>query len=127
MHRNTYINAPRLLLPTFQTRKNSLLFLAGQVTGVEGYVESAASGLVAGINMARLLAGQPPVVFPAETCLGGLSRHIATASQPFQPMNINFGLLAPLDKAPRGRLARRQAMAARSLKVLAAFVEKEGL
>lgn len=127
MHRNTYINAPRLLLPTFQTRKNPLLFFAGQVTGVEGYVESAASGLVAGINMARLLAGQQPLVFPEETCLGGLSRHIATAAQPFQPMNINFGLLAPLRKAPRGRQQRRQAMAERSLKALASFVENEGL
>ena len=124
MHRNTYINSPKLLLPTFQTRKNPLLFFAGQITGVEGYVESAASGLIAGINLGRLLRGQEPLVFPQETCLGALSCHLATAAQPFQPMNINFGLLAPLETRRRERQRRRQALAQRALEVLQQFVEK---
>ncbi|MGB9919452.1 MAG: methylenetetrahydrofolate--tRNA-(uracil(54)-C(5))-methyltransferase (FADH(2)-oxidizing) TrmFO [Moorellales bacterium] len=125
MHRNTYLNAPKLLLPTFQTRREPTLFFAGQITGVEGYIESAASGLIAGINLARILSGKPPVVFPAQTCLGALSRHITTAVQPFQPMNINFGLLPPLERKPRNRQARRQALAMRALKALEEFKEKE--
>ncbi|MGB9887588.1 MAG: methylenetetrahydrofolate--tRNA-(uracil(54)-C(5))-methyltransferase (FADH(2)-oxidizing) TrmFO [Moorellales bacterium] len=125
MHRNTYLNAPKLLLPTFQTRREPALFFAGQITGVEGYIESAASGLIAGINLARILSGKPPVVFPAQTCLGALSRHITTAVQPFQPMNINFGLLPPLERKPRNRQARRQALAMRALKALEEFKEKE--
>jgi len=125
MHRNTYLNAPKLLLPTFQARQEPELLFAGQITGVEGYVESAASGLIAGINMARILSRKLPVVFPEETCLGGLSRHIATAVQPFQPMNINFGLLPPLSKRVRNRRQRREALARRALEALEQFKEKE--
>lgn len=127
IHRNTYLNAPRVLLPTFQTRRDPLLFFAGQITGVEGYVESAASGLVAGINLGRILSGREPVVFPPETCLGGLSRHLEAATQPFQPMNANFGLLPPLTKRTQARRKRREALAARALEVLTAFIENESL
>lgn len=127
IHRNTYLNAPRVLLPTFQTRRDPLLFFAGQITGVEGYLESAASGLVAGINLGRILSGREPVVFPPETCLGGLSRHLGAATQPFQPMNANFGLLPPLTKRTQARRKRREALAARALEVLTAFIENESL
>lgn len=99
MHRNTFINSPSLLEPTYQLKKNPKLFFAGQMTGVEGYVESAASGLVAGINAARLAKGEDPVSFPEETAMGSLARYITTADKKhFQPMNVNFGLFPPLDK-----------------------------
>ena len=96
MHRNTFINSPKLLRPTYQFRERDNLFFAGQMTGVEGYVESAASGLVAGINASRLIKGEPPLVFPRETAIGSLA-HYVTSADPnhFQPMNINFGLFAP--------------------------------
>lgn len=93
MHRNTYINSPVLLEPTYQSKTRSGLFFAGQITGVEGYVESAASGLVAGINAARLAQGKEPFVFPRETAHGALAHYITSADPArFQPMNINFGL-----------------------------------
>ena len=102
MHRNTFMNAPRHLRPTFQFQRNGNLFFAGQMTGVEGYVESAASGLMAGVNAARLAAGAEPLVFPQTTCHGALSHYITTCDPDhFQPMNINFGLLPPLENLPR--------------------------
>lgn len=102
MHRNTFMNAPRHLRPTFQFQRNGNLFFAGQMTGVEGYVESAASGLMAGVNAARLAAGAEPLVFPQTTCHGALVHYITTCDPDhFQPMNINFGLLPPLENLPR--------------------------
>ena len=102
MHRNTFMNAPRHLRPTFQFQRNGNLFFAGQMTGVEGYVESAASGLMAGVNAARLAAGAEPLVFPQTTCHGALAHYITTCDPDhFQPMNINFGLLPPLENLPR--------------------------
>lgn len=93
MHRNTYINSPVLLDSTYQSKTRPGLFFAGQITGVEGYVESAASGLVAGINAARLAQGKEPFVFPPETAHGALAHYITSADPArFQPMNINFGL-----------------------------------
>ncbi|MBQ9479708.1 MAG: methylenetetrahydrofolate--tRNA-(uracil(54)-C(5))-methyltransferase (FADH(2)-oxidizing) TrmFO [Selenomonadaceae bacterium] len=98
MHRNTYINSPRVLLPTMQLRSAPTVMFAGQITGVEGYVESAASGLMAGINGARLVEGVEPLTFPRETCHGALAHYITTADERnFQPMNVNFGLLSPLE------------------------------
>ncbi|MGE5587544.1 MAG: methylenetetrahydrofolate--tRNA-(uracil(54)-C(5))-methyltransferase (FADH(2)-oxidizing) TrmFO [Clostridia bacterium] len=108
MHRNTYMNSPELLRPTLQLRLRDTLLFAGQVTGVEGYLESAASGLVAGVNAARLALGLDPVVFPPETVHGSLCRYI-TSPHPggFQPMNANFGIMPrPAGKA-RGSAARR--------------------
>ena len=97
MHRNTFINSPRVLRPTLQLKARDSIFFAGQITGVEGYVESAASGLVAGVNAARFAAGNPPVVFPQETAHGALCHYICTADpEHFQPMNINFGLMPPV-------------------------------
>jgi methylenetetrahydrofolate--tRNA-(uracil-5-)-methyltransferase len=97
MHRNTFINSPRLLLPSYRMKKRRNLFFAGQITGVEGYVESTASGLVAGINAFRLLKGMDEIYFPKSTALGALAHYISTSSvSTFQPMNINFGLIEDL-------------------------------
>ena len=102
MHRNSFINAPRHLCPTFQTQTNNALFFAGQMTGVEGYVESAASGLIAGLNAVRRAADREPLVFPRETAHGALAHYITSCDPScFQPMNINFGLLPPLEHIPR--------------------------
>lgn len=115
LHRNTFIDSPRHLLPTLQWRRRPTLFFAGQITGVEGYVESAASGLLAGINAARIVRGAEPVVPPAATALGALLRYITDIERKnFQPMNVNFGLLPPLATALRGR-ARKELMALRAL------------
>ncbi len=96
MHRNTYINSPVLLQPSYQSKSRPGLFFAGQITGVEGYVESASSGLVAGINAARIAQGKKPFIFPVDTAHGALAHYITTADPAhFQPMNINFGLFPP--------------------------------
>ncbi|GIX46626.1 MAG: methylenetetrahydrofolate--tRNA-(uracil-5-)-methyltransferase TrmFO [Candidatus Tectimicrobiota bacterium] len=116
VHRNTYLNAPRLLLPTLQARQRPTLFFAGQITGVEGYVESAATGLLAGINAAALARGLPLQVPPPTTAHGALVRYIATAETTnFQPMNIHFGLLPPLTTRVQAKKARRAALVARAL------------
>ncbi|MDH6603722.1 methylenetetrahydrofolate--tRNA-(uracil-5-)-methyltransferase [Bacilli bacterium PM5-9] len=97
MHRNTFINAPKVLLPTYQTQKRSDLFFAGQVSGVEGYVESIASGLNVGLNMARLIKNEELLVFPQETIIGSLAYYITNANgDNFQPMNANFGIVKDL-------------------------------
>ncbi|NLY74647.1 MAG: FADH(2)-oxidizing methylenetetrahydrofolate--tRNA-(uracil(54)-C(5))-methyltransferase TrmFO [Firmicutes bacterium] len=116
MHRNTYLNAPVILRETLQTKKRSDLFLAGQLIGVEGYVESAAAGLIAGINCARFVNGREPIAFPPETALGALINYIIRADPKyFQPMNINFGLFPELADKPRGKQERRRKIAERSL------------
>jgi methylenetetrahydrofolate--tRNA-(uracil-5-)-methyltransferase len=116
VHRNTYLNAPRLLQPTLQSKRRPTLFFAGQITGVEGYVESAATGLLAGLNAVALCRGMPLHVPPATTAHGALVRYIASASsETFQPMNINFGLLPALHTPVRSKQARRQAMIERAL------------
>ncbi len=123
IHRNTYVNAPRLLKPTFQTRKRPELFFAGQISGVEGYTESAASGLMAGINAAALVRGDEPVAPPRTTALGALTHYISHADpNDYQPTNIAFGLLPPLDPPVRNRRQRKEAMVARAIADLEAFV-----
>jgi methylenetetrahydrofolate--tRNA-(uracil-5-)-methyltransferase len=115
LHRNTFINAPQHLLPTLQWRRRSNLFFAGQMTGVEGYIESAATGLLAGINAARLVAQKQPVVPPPTTALGALLRYITEPGRKnFQPMNVNFGLLPSLAE-PLRKKARKETMARRAL------------
>ena len=122
MHRNTFICSPKILKPTMQTRKRPDLFFAGQITGVEGYIESAATGIVAGINAARLVRGEEPVAFPPETAHGALTRYITEAHPDhFQPMNIAFGLLPPLPRRVRDPRRRRLLMAERALKALEGF------
>lgn len=116
MHRNTFLNAPRHLLPTYQLRGEERLLFAGQMTGVEGYVESASSGLVAGINAARLARGEAPLVFPETTCHGALAHYITTGeADHFQPMNVNFGLLPPLPQRIRKKREKKQRLAERAL------------
>lgn len=127
LHRNTFLNSPRLLLPTLQWRDQPRLFLAGQLIGVEGYVESAASGLLAGLNAARLLAGQPLAVPPPTTALGSLLVYVTDrARRDFQPMNANYGLFPPIDGSGRGR-ARREALARRALADAGAWRRAAGI
>ena len=96
MHRNSYINSPELLDATLQYRRNKNLFFAGQLTGVEGYLESASMGLLSGINAARLAQGQDCITFSSRTAIGGLSHYISSPHDNFQPMNVNFGIMEPL-------------------------------
>ena len=118
LHRNTFINAPRHLLRTLQWRGAPRLFFAGQITGVEGYIESAASGLLAGINAGRLALGADPVTPPGTTALGSLLHYITdTGREAFQPMNVNFGLFPNLPAKARGR-RKKELMAERSLRDL---------
>ena len=122
MHRNTFINSPQLLLPTLQSRGDAELFFAGQMTGVEGYVESAAAGLVAGINAARLTQGKEPLIFPEATAHGALLHYItAEPKKNFQPMNIAFGLFPRLTNPPRSKRDRGAAYAERALGELRNF------
>ena len=122
MHRNTFINSPQVLLPTMQSKTNPMLFFAGQMTGVEGYVESAASGLVAGLNACRLIQGKPTVVFPQETAHGALCHYITSADMKrFQPMNVNFGLLPELGERIKDKKLKKQAISERALQSIAAF------
>ena len=125
IHRNTYINAPSVLTPSFQTKRRDHLFFAGQISGVEGYTESAASGLMAGRNAGALALGEPLEVPPPQTAVGALSRYIAHADpERYQPTNIAFGLLPPLDPPVKNRRARRQALVERALKEIDAFISE---
>jgi methylenetetrahydrofolate--tRNA-(uracil-5-)-methyltransferase len=124
IHRNTYINAPSVLAPTWQIRARPGLFIAGQVSGVEGYVESAASGLVAGLNAAALARGEEPRAPPRTTALGALAHYVSHADPShYQPTNIAFGLIPVVAGGPRGRQARRRAVAERALSDLAAWCD----
>jgi methylenetetrahydrofolate--tRNA-(uracil-5-)-methyltransferase len=125
IHRNTYINAPTVLNATWQTRRRPDLFFAGQLSGVEGYVESAASGLMAGLNAAALALGRSPRVAPRTTALGALAHYVSHAdSGDYQPTNIAFGIMPPLEKPPRRRAARRLATAERALADLAVWQDE---
>ncbi len=126
IHRNTYLNAPKLLLSTYQTRSNPHLFFAGQLSGVEGYVDSAASGLLAGINAARLALGLPLQVPPPETAMGALANYISNADPDhFQPMNITFGLLlAPDLQAIKDKQRKKELLVARALSSIRSFSEE---
>lgn len=107
MHRNTFLSSPDLLKASFESKDYSQIFFAGQICGVEGYMESVASGLVGGINMDRALRGQDEWVAPSTTIIGSLQRHISTPSEDFQPMNANFGILPPLEKPLRDKKQRK--------------------
>lgn len=122
MHRNTYINSPRVLMPTNQYRQRDTLFFAGQIAGVEGYAGNIASGLVAGLNASRLLTGQPLLTFPRETMIGALHHYIThTDPNTFQPMKANFGLLPELEIIIRSKRDKKYALAKRSLRSLHAY------
>ncbi|MCS7461906.1 FADH(2)-oxidizing methylenetetrahydrofolate--tRNA-(uracil(54)-C(5))-methyltransferase TrmFO [Paenibacillus doosanensis] len=126
MHRNTFINSPKLLKPTYQFLKRDNLFFAGQMTGVEGYVESAASGLIAGMNAARYAKGLDCLVLPPDTTLGSMAHYITTADfKHFQPMNANFGLLPPLDEKVKVKKVRYEKIALRAIEKIQNFSQNE--
>lgn len=119
MHRNTYLNSPKLLTHRFQLRSNPRFYFAGQMTGVEGYVESAASGLMVGIHVAKLVLEEPEIEFPATTAHGALAHYISNETvENFQPMNVNFGLIPPLEQRIRGKKEKNLALANRALEAL---------
>lgn len=128
MHRNTYLRSPEMMTATYQTKARSDLFFAGQMTGVEGYVESAASGLYAGINAAKLALGQEPVVFPPETMMGAMAHYITHASKKnFQPINANFGIVPRLKQKIRDKRERNLQLSQRALTILDAFKAEKTL
>jgi methylenetetrahydrofolate--tRNA-(uracil-5-)-methyltransferase len=120
VHRNTYICGPKVLRPTWQTRFRDDLFFAGQVSGVEGYVESAASGLLAGLNAAALSKGQPPRTLPRTTAIGALAYYVSHADPAhYQPSNITHGIMEPLPSPPRDKARKKALIAERALADLA--------
>ena len=119
MHRNTFLQSPKLLDRFYSDRRNPFVAFAGQMTGVEGYVESTASGYLAAVAMAARLAGKEPPVFPKETAIGALGLYISDVSvENFQPMNVNFSIIAPLDKRIRKKAEKNLAIANRSLEII---------
>lgn len=127
MHRNTYLDSPRLLNRYYQLLSQPRISFAGQMTGVEGYVESCASGYLAGVETARRLLGKTPVNFPQETAVGALALYISNTSVGnFQPMNINFGIMPPLDHRVRGKRNKNAELSARSLTILAGLEKEVG-
>ena len=124
MHRNSFMNSPELLEQTYQSKKRSDLFCAGQMTGVEGYVESAASGLLAGRNAVRLIKGEELITLPRETAMGSLAYYITHASgKNFQPMNVNFGLFPEMPERIKDKKTRYEAIANRALEALEKEIE----
>ncbi len=125
MHRNTFLNSPKVLNFDFSTKVNNNIFFAGQITGVEGYMESASSGIIAGINAARRYNGQDSLLLPDTTMIGCLSRYISDESVvDFQPMGANFGIIPELENRPRNKQERGQAYADRALKDLENYIEE---
>jgi methylenetetrahydrofolate--tRNA-(uracil-5-)-methyltransferase len=128
IHRNAYINSPRALSAHLAARDEPTLLFAGQLTGVEGYTESAATGILAGINLARMLRGDEPLVPPPTTMLGALCRYVHTADpEHFQPMNANFGLLEPLERPPRDKQKKKEQLVERALGDMDRFAEEIGV
>ena len=128
MHRNTYLNSPGFLTPTYSVKDNPNLFFAGQMTGVEGYVESTSSGYVAGINAAMRALGNEEIILPKETEIGALAHYVSEGgiSSSFQPMNANFGIIAPLDKKVKGgKKYRNEAYAERSISMIKEIYSKK--
>jgi methylenetetrahydrofolate--tRNA-(uracil-5-)-methyltransferase len=124
MHRNTYINSPKLMRPSLQVRNNDMLFFAGQILGVEGYVESSAMGIIAGINAAKVMKGEPPIVPPRETALGSLIKYITdTQVKSFQPMNINFGLF-PAVQGKMQKTEKKKLIAKNALQSISTFISR---
>ncbi len=118
MHRNTFLQSPDFLGADFAVKTRKNLFFAGQMTGVEGYMESAASGLLVGINAARFVKGEQPLILPRETMMGALASHVSTKTADFQPMGANFGILPPLENHIRDKKMRYAALSERALAML---------
>jgi len=124
MHRNTYLDSPKLLDRFYRLRNNPRIGFAGQITGVEGYIESAASGLLAGIETAREKQNMQPIKFPGETAIGALALYISAGSvSNFQPININFGIINALDVKIKGKRNKNLAISERSLKSIGSIRE----
>ena len=125
MHRNTFLNSPRLLDRYYRLKQEPRISFAGQMTGVEGYVESAASGFLVGVETARRLRGLPAVDFPRETAVGALGLYVSdTSVTVFQPMNINFGIMPPLDHRVRGKRNKNAELSKRSLDIIEQIKEE---
>lgn len=123
MHRNTFLNSPQILNEDFSLKKNKNIFFAGQITGVEGYMESAASGILAGINAARRIKNEESLILPNETMMGSLSEHVSSSvSKNFQPMGANFGILPSLEVHIKDKKERYRALAERSIKILKSLI-----
>ena len=119
MHRNTYLDSPRLLDRYYRLKAQPRISFAGQMTGVEGYVESCASGFLVGVETARRLLGQAPMDFPRETAIGALGLYVSNESvTQFQPMNINFGIMPPLDHRVEGKRNKNAELSQRSLAII---------
>ena len=125
MHRNTYLDSPRLLDRYYRLKTEPRISFAGQMTGVEGYVESCASGFLVGVETARRLQGKPPVDFPRETAIGALALYVSNASiGDFQPMNINFGIIPPLGYRVKGKRNKNAELSKRSLEIIERMKEE---
>ena len=126
MHRNTYLNSPTLLEADYSMRTRPTLFFAGQMTGVEGYVESAGSGLVAGVNAARRALGEESLIYPEDTVIGAMAAYVSRGGiGDFTPMNANFGLVRPLGyRVKGGKTAKNEKLAERSLETLAQMLQE---
>ncbi len=124
MHRNTFLDAPRMLDAAFRFKERHELFFAGQMTGVEGYMESAASGLLAGINAVRQRRGEPMLILPRDTMMGALAAHVSDENAHYQPMGANFGILPPIEPHIRDKKQRYAALAARALDSLSAAMKE---
>ena len=124
MHRNTYINSTKLLDNTYNMKKNSNIYFAGQITGVEGYVESISSGLIAGINASNKILNKEKIIMPKETVIGALADYISTENTNFQPMNANFGILPKLAENIKDKKERYNKLSKRSLNILKQYKTK---
>lgn len=118
MHRNTYINSSKLLDETYNLKKNNNIYFAGQITGVEGYVESISSGMVASLNAIAKFKNKEKVVFPKETVIGALTKYISSPNEKFQPMNANFGILPPLEEKIKDKKLKYNKLAKRALETI---------
>ena len=125
MHRNTYINSTEVLDNTYNMKKNRNIFFAGQITGVEGYVESIASGLVSSINACQIINNEEKIVFPKETVIGALADYISSENKNFQPMNANFGIIIELSEIIKDKKDRYNKMAKRSLEEISKIIEEK--
>lgn len=127
MHRNTYLNGPAVLTRNYAWKRDETIRFAGQMTGVEGYMESAASGIVAGISLAKRLLGEREPDFGNQTVIGALEQYVRTPNHDFQPMNANFGLLSPLGERVRGKRNRYEKLAERSLREMERIIREDGI
>jgi len=126
MHRNTFINSPKILDSLYRMKANGKIFFAGQITGVEGYVESAASGLTVGIYLSEILKGKEVTEFSQNTALGALSHYISNETiEKFQPMNVNFGIINPLGYRVKGKQEKNLEIAKRALEEINLLIEKK--